>query len=81
MSKIFRHSQTEEINYFLNNNPKISDELKTIIQDDLNEKIKKYNRESNSIWLIERSEAVTIDVFNIRGEVFETDTYFFSNYN
>ena len=81
MSKIFRHSQTEEINYFLNTNPKISDELKTIIQDDLNEKIKKYNRESNSIWLIERSEAVTIDVFNIRGEVFETDTYFFSNYN
>jgi hypothetical protein len=78
MSKIFRQSETKEIEYYLSTNDKVSPELKRILQEDLHDKANKYK--DSFIWLISRNEAMTIDVFNVKGEVFETDTFYFKDY-
>ncbi len=73
MSKIFRNSDTKEIEYFLSTTDKISAGLKKIIQEELQDKGKKYK--DSFIWLISRNERLTIDVFNTKGDIIETDTY------
>lgn len=79
MSKIFRHSETEEIEKFLIKSDLISPSLKNKIQEDLKDKGNKYK--NSSIWLISRNEAITIDVFNTKGDILETDTFYYKDYN
>jgi hypothetical protein len=78
MSKIFRHSETEEIENFLLNSNLISSSLKNKIQEDLKDKGNKYK--NSSIWLISRNEAITIDVFNTKGDILETNTFYYKDY-
>jgi hypothetical protein len=78
MSKIFRHSETEEIENFLLNSNLISSSLKNKIQEDLKDKGSKYK--NSSIWLISRNEAITIDVFNTKGDILETNTFYYKDY-
>jgi len=78
MSKIFRHSEIEEIENFLLNSNLISSSLKNKIQEDLKDKGNKYK--NSSIWLISRNEAITIDVFNTKGDILETNTFYYKDY-
>ena len=78
MSKIFRNSETKEIETFLSTSNKISTGLKNKILEELYNKGQRYK--DSFIWLISRNEALTIDVFNIKGEVFETDTFYYNDF-
>jgi hypothetical protein len=78
MSKIFRQSESKEIEHFLSTNERVSPVLKKLIQEELHSKGEKYK--DSYIWLILRSEAFTIDVFDIKGDIFETDTYYFKDF-
>jgi hypothetical protein len=78
MSKIFRNSQVQEINDFLSTSNKISSALKGKILSELQDKGRQYK--DSFIWLISRNEALTIDVFNIKGEVFETNTFYYKDF-
>lgn len=78
MSKIFRQTETKEIENFLNSNEVISSKLRNKIQEEMHIKEQKY--QDSLIWLISAREKVTIDVFNIKGEVFETETFFFKDF-
>lgn len=73
MSKIFRESETQEIETFLSEHDRVTPEFKIKIQEEL--KAKKNYYKDCFIWLISRREDLTIDVFNVKGEVFETNTY------
>lgn len=79
MSKIIRHSETKEIEYFLNNNEKLSQDLKTIIREELTKKGERFK--NALIWLIERNEAITIDVFDIKGDIIETKNFYYKDYS
>lgn len=78
MSKIFRQTETKEIETFLSVSEKISPKLKNLIQEELQDKKSKYK--DSFIWLISENEKLTIDVFNIKGDMFETDTFFFKDF-
>ena len=78
MSKILRHSQSKEIETYLSTSDKIASELKIKILEELHDKGKKYK--DSFIWLIERNKGLVIDVFDVRGDVFETDTYYFKDF-
>jgi len=78
MSKIFRASETKEIEYFLDTNEKVSFKLKDIILDELSQKTKRYSE--GIIWLMTESEKMVIDVFNFKGEVFETETFYYKDF-
>lgn len=78
MSKIFRNSETKEIDNFLSNTDKITPNLKGVIQEELKDKTDKYK--DSFIWLISRNDVLTIDVFNIKGDIIETDNYFYKDY-
>jgi len=78
MSKIFRNSETKEIENFLSTSEKVSPELKSIIQEELQTKGKRYK--DSFIWLISENDKIVIDVFNIKGEVFETDSFYYTDY-
>jgi hypothetical protein len=78
MPKILRQFETKEIEYFLSNSDKVSPKLKKKIQDDLKDKADKFK--NNFIWLIERNEALTIDVFDVKGDIIETESFYFKDY-
>lgn len=78
MSKIFRQNETKEIENFLSSNEIISSKLKSKIQEEMKSKEQTYH--DSFIWLITTREKVTIDVFNVKGEVFETKTFHFKDY-
>jgi hypothetical protein len=78
MPKILRQFETKEIEYFLSNSDKVSPKLKKKIQDDLKDKADKFK--NNFIWLIERNEALTIDVFDVKGDIIETESFCFKDY-
>ena len=78
MSKIFRNSEIKEIDNFLSNTDSITPKLKGLIQEELKDKTDKYK--DSFIWLISRNDVLTIDVFNIKGDIIETDNYFYKDY-
>lgn len=78
MSKIFRNSEIKEIDNFLSNNEKVAPSLKEVIQEELKEKTDKYK--DSFIWLISRNDVLTIDVFNLKGDIIETDNFFYKDY-
>lgn len=78
MSKIFRNSETTAIENFLSDSDNISCQLKNKVLEDLRSKEQSYK--DSFIWLMSRNEAITIDVFNVKGEVFETDTFYFKDF-
>ena len=63
---------------FLSSSDRISPKLKATVLEDLHRKEKIYK--NDIIWLISRNEAITIDVFDIKGDVFESDTYFYKDF-
>ena len=78
MSKIFRQNETKEIEHFLSTSGKISPALKKTIQEDLRSKEEKFV--NNFIWLISRNEAITIDVFDVKGDIVETDSFYYKDF-
>jgi hypothetical protein len=78
MSKILRHSETQEIEHFLSTSEKISPKLKKILREELKAKGDSWN--NNFIWLISRNEVVTIDVFDVKGDIIETESFFYKDY-
>lgn len=78
MSKILRHSETQEIEYFLSTSTKISAKLKEIIKAELKKKGEHWTK--NFIWLIARNEAITIDVFDMKGDIIETENFYYKDY-
>jgi hypothetical protein len=78
MSKIFRQSETKEIEHFLSTSDKITPALKKILQEELQDKAN--NWKNNFIWLISRNEAITIDVFDVKGDIIETDSFYYKDF-
>lgn len=79
MSKILRHTEKEEIEYFLSNNDKVSAKLKEVIKSELKKKEEHWTK--NFIWLIARNEALTIDVFDMKGDTIETESFYYKDYS
>ena len=79
MSKIYQKSEKKEMEEFLSSSEQISPKLRNILLEDLHHKGTHYK--DGIVWLISRNEAITIDVFDIKGDIFESDTYFYKDFS